>query len=61
MWVPANVRKAENERADFEAIQAALGNMVYNAQSVAQDFLPVTMRTEKKLITTVSRIISGHC
>jgi hypothetical protein len=44
MWVPrvpAHVGIAGNERADFEAIQATLGNMVYNAQSVARDFLPV--------------------
>jgi uncharacterized protein YmfQ (DUF2313 family) len=41
MWVPAHVGKAGNERADFEARQATLGNMVYNAQSVARDFLPV--------------------
>jgi ribonuclease HI len=44
MWVPgvpAHVGIAGNERADFEARQATLGNMVYNAQSVARDFLPV--------------------
>jgi hypothetical protein len=41
MWVPAHVGIAGNERADFEARQATLGNMVYNAQSVAQDLLPV--------------------
>jgi hypothetical protein len=34
------VRIAGNERADFEARQATVGNMVYNAQSVAQDLLP---------------------
>jgi uncharacterized protein YmfQ (DUF2313 family) len=39
MW--AHVGIAGNERADFEARQATLSNMVYNAQSVAQDFLPV--------------------
>jgi hypothetical protein len=42
MWVPAHVGIAGNERADFEARQATLGNMVYDARSVAQDFLPVT-------------------
>jgi hypothetical protein len=84
---------AGNEKADFEARQATLSNMVYSAQSVARDFLPVTKqrmldewdaaetgrfshsifsrvslkpwfkewKTERKLITTVSRIISGHC
>jgi hypothetical protein len=41
MWVPAHVGIAGNERADFEPSQATLGNMVYNAQSVAQDLLPV--------------------
>jgi uncharacterized protein YmfQ (DUF2313 family) len=41
MWVPVHVGIAGNERADFEAKQATLGNMVYNAQSVARDFLPV--------------------
>jgi hypothetical protein len=41
MWVPAHVGIAGNERADFEARQATLGNMVYNAQSVAQDLLPI--------------------
>jgi ribonuclease HI len=41
MWVPTHVEIAGNERADFEARQATLGNMVYNAQSVARDFLPV--------------------
>jgi hypothetical protein len=41
MWVPAHVRIARNEKADFEARQATLGNMVYNAQSVARDLLPV--------------------
>jgi hypothetical protein len=39
--VPAHVGIARKERADFEARQAALGNMVYNAQSVARDLLPV--------------------
>jgi hypothetical protein len=38
MWVPAHVGI---ERADFEARQATLGNMVYNAQSVARDLLPI--------------------
>jgi hypothetical protein len=97
MWVPAYVRNVENERVDFEARQATLSNMVYNAQSVARDLLPVAKqrmldewqkswdvaetggflhsifprvslrpwfeewRTERKLITTVSRIILGHC
>jgi hypothetical protein len=32
---------AGNKRADFEARQATLGNMVYNAQLVALDLLPV--------------------
>jgi ribonuclease HI len=41
MWVPAYVRNVENERVDFEARQATLSNMVYNAQSVARDLLPV--------------------
>jgi hypothetical protein len=41
MWVPAHVGTAGNERADLEARQATLGNIVYNAQSVARDFLPV--------------------
>jgi uncharacterized protein YmfQ (DUF2313 family) len=40
-WVPAHVGIAGNERADFEVRQATLGNMVYNAQSVARDLLPV--------------------
>jgi ribonuclease HI len=39
MLVPAHVGIAGNERADFEARQATLGNMVYNAQSVARDLL----------------------
>jgi ribonuclease HI len=96
MWVPAHVGIVGNERADFEARQATLGNMVYNAQSVARDLLPIAKqrmlhewqkswevaetgrfshsifprvylrpwfeewRTEKKLITTVSKIISGN-
>jgi ribonuclease HI len=41
MWVPAHVGIAGNEKADFEARQASLGNLVYNAQSVARDLLPV--------------------
>jgi hypothetical protein len=41
MWVPAHVGIAGNVRAGFEARQATLGNMVYNAQSVARNFLPV--------------------
>jgi hypothetical protein len=41
MWVPAHFGIAGNERADFEARQAILGNMVYNAQSVARDLLLV--------------------
>jgi hypothetical protein len=97
MWVPAHVGIAGNERVDFEARQATLGNMVYNAQSVARDLLPIAKqimlddwqkswkvaetgrflhsifprlylipwfeewRTERKLITTVSNIISVHC
>jgi hypothetical protein len=97
MWVPAHVGIAGNERADYEARQATLGNMVYNARTVAQDLLPVAKqrmldewqkswevaetgrfshsifprvslrpwfeewRAERKLITTVSRIITGHC
>jgi hypothetical protein len=88
---------AGNERTDFEGRQATLGNMVYNAQSVFRDLLPVAKqrmldkwqksweavetgrfshsifprvslrpwcegwRAERKLITNVSRIISGHC
>jgi hypothetical protein len=35
MWVLAHVGIAGNEGVDFEARQATLGNMVYNAQSVA--------------------------
>jgi ribonuclease HI len=42
MWVPAHVGIAGNEKAGFEARQATLGNMVYNAHSVARDFLPIT-------------------
>jgi ribonuclease HI len=41
MWVPAHVGIAGNEKADFEARQVTSGNMVYNAQSVAGDLLPV--------------------
>jgi uncharacterized protein YmfQ (DUF2313 family) len=41
MWVPAHVGIAGNERANFEATQDTLGNMVYSAQSVARDLLPV--------------------
>jgi hypothetical protein len=91
MWIPAHVGITGNENE-----RAVLGNMVYNAQSVARDFLPVAKqrmlderqkswdageterfsnsifskvslkpwfeewRTERKLITTVSRIISGY-
>jgi hypothetical protein len=40
----AHVGIARNEKADFDARQATLGNMVYNAQSVARDFLPVAKR-----------------
>jgi hypothetical protein len=97
MWVSAHVGIAGNERAYFEERQATLNNMVYNAQSVALDLVPVAnqkmldewqkswevaetgrfshsifprvslrpwfeeWKTERKLITTVSRIISGHC
>jgi hypothetical protein len=39
MWVSALVGIAGNERADFEATS---GNMLYNAESVARDLLPVT-------------------
>jgi ribonuclease HI len=42
MWVPAHVGIAGNKRADYEARQATLGNMVYNARSVARDLLAVT-------------------
>jgi hypothetical protein len=38
MWVPGHVGITGNERADYEARQATLGNMVYNARSVARDF-----------------------
>jgi ribonuclease HI len=41
MWVAAHVGIAGNERADYEAKQVTLGNMVYNARSVARDLLPV--------------------
>jgi ribonuclease HI len=41
MWVPAHVGIAGNEKADYEARQATLGNMVYNARSVSRDLLPV--------------------
>jgi ribonuclease HI len=41
MWVPAHVGIAGNERADFEVRQATLENMVYNAQSVPRDLLPI--------------------
>jgi hypothetical protein len=82
MWVPSHVGIVGNERADFEA---SLGTLVYNAQSVARDLLPVTKQRmldewqkswefaetgrllhsiiprERKLLTTVSRIISGNC
>jgi hypothetical protein len=97
MWVPALVGTAGNERADFEVRQATLGNMVYDAQTVARDLLPIAKqrmldkwqkrweiaetgrfshsifprvslrpwfdewRAERRIITTVSRIISGHC
>jgi hypothetical protein len=93
----AHVGIAGNERSYFEARQASLGNMEYNAQSVTRDLLPIAKqrmldewqksweiaeigkfahsifprvslrpwfeewRTKSKLITTVSRIISGHC
>jgi hypothetical protein len=95
--VSAHVGVAGNERADFEARQVTLGNMVNNAQSVARNLLPVAKqrmldewqkswegaetgrfshfifprvslrpwfeewKAERKLITTVSRIISEHC
>jgi ribonuclease HI len=41
MWVPAHVGIAGNERVDFEARQAFPSNMVYNAQLVARDLLPI--------------------
>jgi hypothetical protein len=94
--VPVHVGIAGNERSDFEARQATLGNMVFNALSFARDLLPIAKqrmldewqkswevgetgkfshsifptplrpwfeewRTESKLITTASRIISGNC
>jgi hypothetical protein len=95
MWVLAYFGIAGNERADYEVRQATLGNMVYNAQLVARDLLPIAKqrvldewqkswkvartgrfshsifpmvslrpwfeewRTERKLITTVTRIICG--
>jgi ribonuclease HI len=37
MWLPAHVEFARNERADFEARQVILGNIVYNAR----DLLPI--------------------
>jgi hypothetical protein len=51
MRVPAShVGIAENERTDFKMRQATLGNMVYNAQSVARDLLPVAkQRMAEKL------------
>jgi hypothetical protein len=97
MWLPEHVGIARSEKADFEARQATLGNMVYNAQSVSRDLLSIAKqrkldewqknwevaetgrfshsifprvslrpwfeewKTERNLITTVSRIISGHC
>jgi hypothetical protein len=39
MW--AHVGISGNERADFKARQATLGNMMCNAQSVARDLLQV--------------------
>jgi hypothetical protein len=45
IWVPAHVRIAENKRAGFEARQATLGNMVYNAQPVVRNLLPVAKQT----------------
>jgi hypothetical protein len=41
MWVTAHVGIAGNKKAEFEARQATLGNMVYNTQSVARDLLTV--------------------
>jgi hypothetical protein len=41
MWVPAHVGIAGNEWADYEARQSTLGNMVYNARSVARNLFPV--------------------
>jgi hypothetical protein len=39
MW--AHVGIAWSERADFEARQSILGNMVHNTQSLARDLLPI--------------------
>jgi hypothetical protein len=36
MWASAHAGIARNERVDFGARHASLGNMVYNAQSVAR-------------------------
>jgi hypothetical protein len=41
MWVSAHGGVAGNEMANFEARQTTSGNMLYNAQSVVRDLLPI--------------------